>query len=45
MKFMASKTAIKVLIEDDMVLLNHQAVSGWLSKGGTYLGTSDYQNL
>jgi 6-phosphofructokinase 1 len=34
------KNGYQGLIEDDMVLLNHQAVSGWLSKGGTYLGTS-----
>ncbi|MFP4186971.1 MAG: 6-phosphofructokinase [Acholeplasmataceae bacterium] len=27
------------LIEDDMVLLDHQSVSGMLSKGGTFLGT------
>jgi 6-phosphofructokinase 1 len=30
----------KGLIEDQMVLLNHQSVSGMLSKGGTFLGTS-----
>ncbi len=28
------------LINDDMVLLNHQSVSGILSQGGTFLGTS-----
>lgn len=28
------------MIYDDMVLLNHQSVSGMLSKGGTFLGTS-----
>jgi 6-phosphofructokinase 1 len=28
------------LIADDMFLLNHQSVSGLLSKGGTFLGTS-----
>lgn len=28
------------MINDDIVLLNHQSVSGMLSKGGTFLGTS-----
>lgn len=28
------------LIKDDMYLLSHEAVSGMLSKGGTFLGTS-----
>lgn len=28
------------MINDDMVLLNHQSVSGILSQGGTFLGTS-----
>lgn len=30
----------KGLVEDDMILLTHQSVSGFLSKGGTFLGTS-----
>ncbi len=30
----------KGLIDDQMVQLNHQSVSGMLSKGGTFLGTS-----
>ncbi len=30
----------KGLIEDDMIVLNHQSVSGMLSKGGTFLGTA-----
>ncbi len=28
------------MINDDVVLLNHQSVSGMLSKGGTFLGTA-----
>ena len=28
------------LIKDDMYLLSHEAVSGMLSKGGTFLGNS-----
>ncbi len=34
------KDGYKGLVEDDMILLNHQSVSGMLSKGGTFLGTS-----
>ncbi len=34
------KDGYQGMIEDDMVLLNHQSVSGMLSKGGTFLGTS-----
>lgn len=30
----------KGLIEDDMYVLDHQSVSGMLSKGGTFLGTA-----
>jgi 6-phosphofructokinase 1 len=34
------KDGYKGLIEDDMVLLDHQSVSGMLSSGGTFLGTA-----
>jgi len=34
------KDGYQGLIADDLVLLNHQSVSGLLSKGGTFLGTS-----
>lgn len=34
------KDGYKGLIEDDMQLLDHQSVSGMLSKGGTFLGTA-----
>lgn len=34
------KDGYKGLIEDDMMLLDHQSVSGMLSKGGTFLGTA-----
>jgi 6-phosphofructokinase 1 len=34
------KDGYQGLIADDMVLLNHQSVSGMLSRGGTFLGTS-----
>lgn len=34
------KDGYKGLIEDDMVLLDHQSVSGMLSAGGTFLGTA-----
>ena len=34
------KDGYQGMIEDDMILLNHQSVSGMLSKGGTFLGTS-----
>ncbi|BCR35504.1 6-phosphofructokinase [Mariniplasma anaerobium] len=34
------KDGYKGLVEDEMILLTHQSVSGMLSKGGTFLGTS-----
>lgn len=34
------KDGYKGLVEDDMILLSHQSVSGMLNKGGTFLGTS-----
>jgi 6-phosphofructokinase 1 len=34
------KDGYKGLVEDDMILLTHQSVSGMLTKGGTFLGTS-----
>lgn len=34
------KDGYQGLIADDMILLNHQSVSGMLSRGGTFLGTS-----
>jgi 6-phosphofructokinase 1 len=34
------KDGYQGMIEDDMILLTHQSVSGMLSKGGTFLGTS-----
>jgi 6-phosphofructokinase 1 len=34
------KDGYKGLVEDDMVELNHQSVSGMLSRGGTFLGTA-----
>lgn len=34
------KDGYQGLIEDDMFLLDHQSVSGMLSKGGTFLGTA-----
>jgi 6-phosphofructokinase 1 len=34
------KDGYRGLIDDDMILLNHQSVSGMLSTGGTFLGTS-----
>ena len=34
------KDGYKGLIEDDLVLLDHQSVSGMLSTGGTFLGTA-----
>ena len=34
------KDGYQGLIDDDMVLLDHQSVSGMLSSGGTFLGTA-----
>lgn len=34
------KDGYQGLIDDDMILLNHQSVSGMLSTGGTFLGTA-----
>lgn len=34
------KDGYQGLIDDDMILLTHEAVSGMLSKGGTFLGTA-----
>ncbi len=34
------KDGYRGLVEDDMVLLDHKSVSGMLSRGGTFLGTT-----